>query len=144
MPHAWIENGAVRDVCHGLPAECYHPDIAKFYGTQVPDGIENGATLVDGVWTNPAPAVYVTPEPQPVVPTIPQTLTIRQAKLVLLAAGLLDDVDAAVAQANRATQIEWEYATSVERTWPTLVVMATALGMTDEQLDNLFIQGSQL
>lgn len=75
---------------------------------------------------------------------VPTTLTVRQAKLALLAAGLLDDVDAAVAGADRATQVEWEYATTVERTWPTLVAMATALGMTDTQLDNLFIQGAAL
>ena len=75
---------------------------------------------------------------------VPQTLPMRQAKLVLLAAGLLDDVDAAVAGADRATQIEWEYAQEVSRTWPSLVAMATALGMTDAQLDDLFIQGAKL
>lgn len=80
------------------------------------------------------------PQPTPV----PQTLTIRQAKLILLQTGLLDDVDAAVAQADRATQIEWEYATEVHRTWPTLVAMASALGMTDAQLDDLFIAGAAL
>jgi hypothetical protein len=67
MPHAWIENGAVRDVCHGIPTECYHPDIAKFYDTEVPPGTENGATLVDGEWVNPPPPVYV---PQPDVPVV--------------------------------------------------------------------------
>lgn len=75
---------------------------------------------------------------------VPTTLTIRQAKLVLLAAGLLDDVDAAVAGADRATQIEWEFSTEVRRDWPTLVAMATALGMSDSQLDDLFVAGAQL
>lgn len=75
---------------------------------------------------------------------VPATITIRQAKLVLHHAGLLDDVDAAVAGADKATQLEWEYATEVKRDWPTLVAMATALGMTDTQLDDLFIQGSKL
>jgi len=50
---AWIENGVVRDVCQGNPEECYHPDVAVHYNTDVPDGTTNGATLVDGVWTNP-------------------------------------------------------------------------------------------
>lgn len=75
---------------------------------------------------------------------VPQTLTIRQAKLILLQNNLLDDVDAAVAQADRSTQIEWEYATEVHRTWPTLITMASALGMTDAQLDQLFIEGAKL
>ena len=84
---------------------------------------------------------YVAPAP---VITVPQVVTIRQAKLVLLAAGLLDDVDAAVAQADRATKIEWEYATEVNRQWPTLMVLASLMGMTSEALDGLFIEGAKL
>ena len=88
-------------------------------------------------------ASYVPPPPEPV--QVPQVITIRQAKLALLAAGLLDDVDVAVAQADRrATQIEWEYATEIRRDWPTLLVMQTALGLTDEQVDQLFINGASL
>ena len=68
MPYAWIDNNQVRDVCHGDPAECYHPDIAKFYDTKVPGGTINGAELVDGKWVNPQPPVYV---PQPAVPYVP-------------------------------------------------------------------------
>lgn len=65
---AWIENDRIRDVCHGNPAECYHPDIAKFYATEVPQGTINGAELVDGEWVNPQPPVYV---PQPDVLYVP-------------------------------------------------------------------------
>lgn len=75
---------------------------------------------------------------------VPTVLTIRQAKRILNSVGLLDDVDAAVAAAGRDTQIDWEYATEVKRDWPTLVAMASALGMTDDQLDNLFIEGAKL
>lgn len=71
-------------------------------------------------------------------------MTIRQAKLALLQASLLDDVDLAVSQADRATQIEWEYATEVNRTWPTLGVLQVALGLTDSQIDDLFILASTL
>lgn len=60
---AWIENGAVRDICPGNPAELYHPDIARHYDTDVPDGTVSGATLVAGVWTNPAPIVIEPTEP---------------------------------------------------------------------------------
>lgn len=77
-------------------------------------------------------------------PQIPQVITIRQAKLVLLEAGLLDDVDAAVAQADRTTRIEWEYATEIKRDWPTLLVMQSALNLTDAQVDQLFIDGAML
>jgi hypothetical protein len=77
-------------------------------------------------------------------PQVPQTLTARQAKLVLHYAGLLASVNAAVSQADQATQIEWEYATSVDRNWPTLIAMANAMGLTSEQLDQMFIDGVAL
>ena len=66
---AWIENNQVRDICPGNPAELYHPDIAKHYDTEVPDGTVSGATLVDGVWTNPAPVVVTPAEPVVTYPT---------------------------------------------------------------------------
>lgn len=75
---------------------------------------------------------------------VPQVVTIRQAKLALLQVGLLDDVDAAVAQSDRATQIEWEYATEVRRTWSTLLTLQTALGLSDAQIDDLFILAAEL
>lgn len=87
-------------------------------------------------------SAHFPPDPEPVL--VPQVITIRQAKLVLLAAGLLDDVDAAVSAADRTTQIEWEYATEVKRDWPTLMAMQASLGLSDSQIDQLFIQGALL
>ena len=84
-------------------------------------------------------AQYVAPTVQ-----VPQVITIRQAKLALLAAGLLDDVDAAVSAADRATQIEWEYATEVHRSWPKLTAVQAVAGLTDEQVDDLFIAAAAL
>ena len=100
------------------------------------DLTEHEALLADWV------ASYAPPDPEPV--QVPQVVTIRQAKLALLQAGLLDDVDAAVAQADRATQIEWEYATEVRRDWPTLLTLQAALGLTEQQVDDLFISAALL
>lgn len=52
---AWIENNRVRDIAQGNPQENYHPDVAKLYDTEVPNGTVSGATLVNGVWPNPPP-----------------------------------------------------------------------------------------
>ena len=60
MKYAWIENNKVRDVAHNNPAEIYHPDVAAFYDTQVPDDAANG----DG-WVNGALVKPVIPEPTP-------------------------------------------------------------------------------
>ena len=35
MKKAWIENDRIRDIALGNPDELYHPDVAKFYDTEV-------------------------------------------------------------------------------------------------------------
>ena len=118
----------------------YHPtqiDMLRADAVELgTDLTEHETLLADWV------ASYVPPDPEPV--QVPQVVTIRQAKLTLLQAGLLDDVDAAVAQADRATQIEWEYATEVHRNWPTLRSVQGAVGLTSEQVDELFIRAASL
>lgn len=71
---------------------------------------------------------------------VPKEVTMRQARLALLDVGLLDTVTNAIANsADEVLKVEWEYARDIDRTWDSLVELATSLGITDEQLDNLFI-----
>ena len=44
----------------------------------------------------------------------------------------------------KESQIEWEYATEVQRNWPTLRSVQGAIGLTDEQVDELFIRAASL
>jgi hypothetical protein len=53
MKYAWIENDKIRDVAHSNPAEIYHPDVAVFYDTQVPDDAVNGDGWVNGALVKP-------------------------------------------------------------------------------------------
>ena len=91
-----------------------------------------------------------TPEPaDPIMPVVPQSVTMRQARLALLRAGLLDDVDAAIAAipdpAQRtAAQIEWEYATVIERNSPLVQSLAAGLGLTAPAIDALFEAASRI
>lgn len=91
-----------------------------------------------------------TPEPaDPIVPVVPQSVTMRQARLALLRAGLLDDVDAAIAAIpdpvqRKAAEIEWEYAQTVDRNSPFVQQLSAGLGLTDEQKDQLFRTASQI
>ena len=68
MKHAWIENSRIRDICPGDPAECYHPDIAACYDTEVPDDAVNGDGWVNGQLVKPEPPAPVIPEPVAPVP----------------------------------------------------------------------------
>lgn len=62
MKYAWIENNKIRDVAHSNPTEIYHPDVAVFYNTQVPDNAVNGDGWVNGALVKP---VVVEPTPAP-------------------------------------------------------------------------------
>jgi hypothetical protein len=86
----------------------------------------------------------VLPPPPPVT-----TVTMRKARLALLNAGLLDDVEAAIAAIpdetqRRAAQIEWEYASVVERDNPIIQQLVSALGMTEQQVDEFFAAADRL
>jgi hypothetical protein len=83
------------------------------------------------------------------VPAVPVAVSIRQAKRALLAAGLLDAADLAIAgiaddTARRVAQIDWTSATEVRRDWPLVAAIAQALHMTDAQIDALFIEAATL
>jgi len=75
-------------------------------------------------------------------------LSMRQTRLALLDAGLLSGVEDAIANLpepdKSKAQIEWEYATSVKRHDPWLVSLATELGLSEEQIDELFYNAYQL
>lgn len=96
----------------------------------------------DETWQAEQPAPIAPPPPASVV-------TMRQARLALLGAGLLDDVEAALSAIpdeaqRRAAQIEWEYAQTVVREHTWVQGLATALGLTDTHLDNLFAAAAAL
>ena len=92
--------------------------------------------LVDGIWRE----VFAL-EPAPVF--VPQQVTMRQARLELLSRDLLDDVDAVIAVAERAAQIEWDYASTVDRDNSVIAVVQQQQGMTDEQIDDLFREAAK-
>ena len=74
---------------------------------------------------------------------VPQSITPLQAKLQLLKLGLLDEVEALVT-GDRTSQLYWEYASVVERDNAVLLLMAEQLGLTSEQVDEMFIEASKL
>ena len=55
MKKAWIENNQIRDIAHDNPFAIYHPDVAKFYDTDVPDDAVSGDSWVNGALTKPEP-----------------------------------------------------------------------------------------
>lgn len=93
-----------------------------------------GATITQMVDPN-------APPPPPIVPTV---VSMKQARLALLAVGLLDDIDALIKASPREAQIEWEYATFVERSHPLIAAMQAAKGLSDADVDAMFVAASSL
>lgn len=77
-----------------------------------------------------------------------KAITPRQARLALLGAGLLETVEGAFAQLpepqRKAAQIEWEFALAIERHSPLVSQFGPMLGLTEAQIDELFIAGAAL
>ena len=74
---------------------------------------------------------------------VPSQVTMRQARLQLLSAGLLDAVNMAL-ENDPTAKIEWEYATHVHRNSLLISGLQGALGLTDEQVDEMFIAAKAL
>lgn len=85
-------------------------------------------------------AEYIAPEP---IIVVPNSITMRQARLYLLSIGKLDDVELLV-QDNKAWQIEWEYANEVLRSNQLITALQEALELSDTDVDNIFIEASKL
>lgn len=80
-----------------------------------------------------------------VVVEIPQALTPRQIRMQLTKEGLRQQVEDTVANSNDyALKDWWEYSLDYKRDNPILIDMAAQLGLTDEQLDEMFIEASKL
>ena len=80
---------------------------------------------------------FTQPEPIP-------TLTPRQVRFVLNAAGLRETVEAMIAQADQYTKDWWEWSNEFKYDHPILQQMAGQLGLTHEQVEQMFRDGSLL
>ena len=81
-------------------------------------------------------------------PPVPESVSARQIRLWLVRQGIsLAAVDAAINaipdQLQRdSVRVEWDYAPYVERTHPMLVPLAAALGLSEEQVDQAFVEAA--
>lgn len=78
--------------------------------------------------------------------TVPQSVTRFQALAALHLAGHLPAVQAIIAAPETPilAKLAWDNALSFERTSPTLLMLAGAIGMTDADLDALFTEAAGL
>ena len=80
---------------------------------------------------------------------IPESVTKRQAKQQLLLDGKLNQVQEVIDSIYDETermmaQLYWDESTEFERKHPTLTEIGAALGLTEAELDMMFINASKL
>jgi len=103
---------------------------------------EDGFLVVDDVSQEALDAALAAYDPAK--PAVPEVVTMRQARLALLQAGLLAQVNTAIASADDATKIAWEFSSEVQRNNPLVSTLAAALNLSDAQLNNLFTLAATL
>jgi hypothetical protein len=93
---------------------------------------ENGKWIVDTVKEKEA--------------SIPKRITPAQARLALDAINKLDDVETLMQDPTtpKPARILWEYATYFDRKNQVLIDLGTAIGLTETQLDQLFVEGAKI
>lgn len=76
---------------------------------------------------------------------VPAQITPRQIRMQLTASGLRQSVEDYIHESTDYNLKDWwEYATSFDRNSTVLIDTAHALGLTDEQIDTMFIEASKL
>lgn len=80
---------------------------------------------------------------------VPFEITARQVRMQLIVMGVdLQMIENALEQLPEPQQslakVNWEYAGTFERNNGMMTEMAAQLGFTDEQLDQIFIEGAKL
>lgn len=127
-----------------LPDSAADSYAAKHAGKTIAELEQELAAAIDKAAENPAAPDL----PTPTVAGIPTRVSMRQARLALLGAGKLAAVDAAIdampEPQKSAARIEWEYAAEVRRDNDFVAGLAPALGMTDAQVDALFVAAAAL
>ena len=92
---------------------------------------------------------YPVLENAPVLPPqVPARVTMRQARLALHAAGLLQSVETAInampEPPQTAARIEWDYASEVHRASEFVTTLGTAIGLDEQGLDELFFAAAEI
>lgn len=138
MKHAYVRNSVAVEVVESNPSDLFVPSYAAQF-VSVPDAVKPGWVFSGGNWQAPPPQG----------PEVPFSVSRRQGRQALLLAGKLQLVQPAIDAIADVTQrgmaqIYWYDSQEFERQHPTLIALATQIGLTSADLDSLFITAKAL
>jgi hypothetical protein len=102
--------------------------------------IGGGWTYINGVWeSNQIGQDYITTISKSMVPAF---VTRRQLRLALLAFGMLSTANEFVSEQSEEVKIYWNDSQEFYRQHPMIISMSAQFGLTESQVDNIFIAAS--
>lgn len=146
---ATLETGVFILHCNitDLNGETYNTD----YCSRPSDTFGLNPVVRQWLVDNPAFPIqpYTPPTPEKIRASLPN-LTARQLRLGLVNGGFtLSQVQSVIdsmpeGAAKETAKIEWEYATTFNRTHPLIATVGAALGLSDEQIDAMWMAAVDL
>lgn len=126
----WFKHdGTLADDLEAIPVPVASLDPSVVYG------------MSEGLF-GPVGAIVV--EDGGSVTYVPAEVSRFQARAALLIAGYLPTVEATISAADPLTQLAWADAQVFRRNSPTIAALAAAIGLTESQIDALFVQAAQI
>lgn len=114
------------------PGDIFVPPEYPEDAIEVPYPPEDGRQIwLDGVW-------------QPLIDQVPVSVTSRQFKMQLVLSGLKNAVDTWVSDQPEVVQVAYEYSGNFVRDEPMMQAGFTAMGFSQNELNDFFIAASKL
>lgn len=80
--------------------------------------------------------------------SVPEMVTMRQARQAMLYAGILGQVDSLIAampgEEGESARIDWNHARDMKRDWPLIGPLGQQVGLNEQQIDDLFIYAGSI
>lgn len=125
--------------------EAFHPEIAATFVSCEDEAVEQGWLYENETFSPPMAPPELTPEEKRAA--MPN-LTARQLRLGLLHLGKLGGVPEAIAALpepeKSQAEIEWQFASEFRRLHPLIVQLLPILGLADEDVDQAWLEFSQV
>ena len=130
MKYAWIQDDRIRDLTPSDPFNWHHPEVAKFYDTEVPDEAENGDFWENGKLIKP-----VIPDPVPLPPP-PRKWSVDDVRSGLTLAEKVKWDNESV-DVIKTAKIEFQTPQLVDKTTEILQFLVDSSALSQQTMENI-------